>query len=105
MLRDADIGGGTVRRTFRMGTEQVRMGRPLTEAEIMTMPVANRRALIDKGMIIVYPRTPVVPSGDGERHVVARGFGKYDVIEGHKLNDKPLTKDAARALAGVPAEH
>jgi hypothetical protein len=62
------------------------------------MPVANRQALIDKRFIEVFPKDA---TGAGERHIVSAGFGKYHVIEGKKLNEFPLTKQEADALAGT----
>ena len=96
------IGGGIVRRTFKSGEHRLTSGTKLTAEEIKRMPVANRQALIDKKYIDVYPKAP--GGGDGvkaERHVVSAGFGKFHVIEGRKLNDVPLSKDQAQALAGV----
>ena len=86
------IGGGYVRRKFN----GLSSGHHLTREEIMAMPISNRRAAISLGMIDVYPQAP---GGPGERFVVNRGFGKFDVIEGKKLNDDALDKDTARVLA------
>lgn len=109
MLRANEIGGGTVRRTFRFGDAAVFAGKTLTAEQILAMPEANRRALIEKGYIVVYPKPPetetVAAPAKGKRHVVATGFGRYDVIEGRKLNKKALTKEEAQALAGVKDKH
>ena len=88
------IGGGYVRRKFN----GLSAGHHLNRDEIMAMPINNRRAAISLGMIDVYPQAP---GGPGERFVVNRGFGKFDVIEGRKLNAEPVTKEAAEELAGL----
>lgn len=109
MLADEQIGGGTVRRTFKFGDTQVFAGHPLTAEQIIGIPRANRRALVEKTFIDIYPKPPtdLAPAHelprDGERHVVSSGFGKFDVIEGRKLNSAPLTKDEAMTLAGKGA--
>lgn len=113
-FRDQDVGGAVVKRMF--GGRKA--GDTLTRAEVLAIPGANRAALINLGKIAVFPirsgTTGTVPLAASEeqrpeiehmkRHVVSRGFGKYDVIEGNILNAEPLTKDAAKALAGEPAE-
>lgn len=95
-----DIGGAVVRRTFTFDTRRLKTGDKLTRDEVLGMPGANRNALIEKQYIDVLPRAAVDP--DTERFVVNRGFGKFDVIEGRKINPEPLTsKDEAEALAAV----
>lgn len=97
IVRERDIGGATVRRIFRFGAEHVRVGQDLTREQVLAIPHNNRQALIDGGMIAIYPPQP---GGDlGELHVVSKGFGKYDVFEGRKVNDEPLqSKEEAEAL-------
>lgn len=94
IIRDEEIGGGSVLRTFTMHGESLKVGTPLSRAALLSIPYANRQALIDGGKIAVYP-----PSS--ERHVVSDGFGHYSVYAGRKLNDKPLTKAQAQKLAGI----
>lgn len=104
MIRDRDIGGGFVLRTFRMGAEQVFAGRELSRAEILAMPGANRQALIEKKFIGVYPPRPeptVKDGGQVARYVIGVGGGKCDVVEGRRLNVEPLTPEEAAALAGI----
>ncbi len=90
------IGGGVVRRAFRMGERYLLAGTKLTADEVMSINRPNRAAMIDNGMLAVWP-----PSGDarGKRYAIHTGGGGYDVIEGRKLNDKPLTREEAKALA------
>lgn len=96
-LGASDIGGGIVRRRFTIGDRDVVFGDRLTAADILAIPLSNRRALVERGHLSVYP-----PSGQAadpaDRHIANLGFGKFDVIEGRKLNSSPLTKDEAEAL-------
>jgi len=98
-----EIGGGVVRRTFRMGSEQVFSGKKLTREQILAMPIVNRTALIEKKYIEVFMAAP------GDRHIIALTEGGFDVIEGRKLNEFPLTRAQAHELAGtideVPKPH
>lgn len=94
-----DIGGAVVRRTFQFDSRRMRTGDRLTRDEVIGMPAPNRNALIEKQYIDVLPRD--IGGAGGERIVVNRGFGKFDVIEGRRLNTEPLTKDEAEALAAV----
>lgn len=97
----SEIGGGYVRRRFTCGGRVRYSGEKLTAEDLAAMPHRNREALIEMRSIDIYPK------GDGgsqysERHIVHRGCGKFDVIEGRKLNTEPLTKEQAEALAGTP---
>jgi hypothetical protein len=98
-IAEQDIGGARVRRRFSRGTEALLAGHMLTGEEVRGIPVANRRALIDAGFIEVFPHG--FGEDAGEKHIVHLGRGQYDVIQGHKLNDAPLTKDEAQQLAAV----
>lgn len=93
-------------RGFQRGAEYMKTGRVMSREEIMAIPTANRRCLIDKGHIIVWPQpqgaSQAVGDGTGvERHVVALGFGRFGVVEGRWLKDG-MTKEEAYALAGKP---
>jgi hypothetical protein len=95
----SEIGGGVVRRRFTMNGETLPVGTHLTAAQIAS--IANGRSLIRIGHIHTYPRIPgSAAEQSGNRFVVNLGFGKFDVIEGRKLNDEPMTKDDALVLAG-----
>lgn len=103
-LRDQDIGGGVVTRAFRRGTEYVRQGTRLSREDVLAIPRANRNSLIDNGLISVYPTAAAATPADARplaRLVVSRGFGNFDVIEGRKLNDAPLSKEDAEELAAA----
>ena len=54
-LRDEDIGSGMVGRGFTNGDRYMKRGEILTREQILKMPRANRMALVDKGMLLVYP--------------------------------------------------
>jgi hypothetical protein len=100
-----DIGSGRAERRIKInGTERIR-GDELSHADLASMATANRNALIENRFITVFPKSvqvrgglgaagPAVAAVEGEFHVVARGFGKYDVIKGVVLLAE-ATKDAA----------
>lgn len=93
-----DIGGGVVRRLFTNAGKVHRSGDKLTGDQIRAMPTHNMRALVENRFIEIYPQSVSVDAG---RHVIHRGQGRYDVIEGCVLNDQPLSKDDADKLAAV----
>ena len=105
-----EIGGGKVLRTFRAGEVQLMRGMTLTQEFIKAMPTSNRQVLIENNYIQVWPKAAAVsppaagPVRAAERHVVALGFGRYNVIAGEILNDKPLNREQAHELAGKPME-
>lgn len=100
-----DIGGGIVRRRFSSGGKEFTNGTVLSAGEIKAMPRNNMNALRDNGYIHIFPKAvrshlEAAPEDiKMERHVVSRGFGKYDVIEGKVMNTQPLTKETAEHLA------
>lgn len=110
------IGSGIVERAIVIGNEKKLRGYELTHEVLAQMPAANRNALIENHFISVFPKSvtvlhretarepiPVpIKEGDGEMHVVAKGFGKWDVIQGTLLGSG-LTRDEANALAGKSA--
>lgn len=93
------IGGGEVRAAFRMGTRYLFAGTRLTAEEVISINRPNRAALIDKGMLAVWPKGGDEPIFKGKRYAIHYGGGAYDVIEGRKLNDKPLTREEAQEMA------
>lgn len=95
-LKAKDIGGAIVRRPFSHGGRRVLAGARLSAAEVLAMPPNNRQALQSANYLDVFPKTT---EAVGERHIVNRGFGKFDVVSGVKLNDEPITKEQAEALA------
>lgn len=97
VVQDSAIGGGVVQRRFKIGDRPVFVGTRLSRGEILA--IRNRRTLIGGGAISVYPPAIAEP---GERHIVHNGGGRYDVIEGRKLNSGPLSKDEAEDLATRP---
>jgi hypothetical protein len=107
-LPDADIGGAFVRRGFTRftkdsspGGQYLKAGTKLSADEVRSIPMVNRRALSVSGALDIYPVAPGVPAADFDRYVIHRGGGHYDVIAGRKLNDEPLTKADAEALAAA----
>jgi len=105
-LSDSDIGGAFVRRGFTRFTKDAPQGRylkagtKLTADEVRAIPMVNRRALAVSGALDIYPVAAAAePQADFDRYVIHRGKGEYDVIAGKKLNDEPLNKADAEALA------
>src|SRR6266566_2964134 len=93
-----DIGGAQVLRTFVFGDRRMFAGLKLAADELAKIPTNNRNALIDAKYIHVWPRDVVsggLPDEHKECHVVARGFGKYDVVQGKRLNKAALTREQA----------
>lgn len=99
-----DIGGAIARRRFTFNGRTVLPKTVLSAGEVMSMPGANRRAMIDNGYISIYPRSarPSIQADADyvpvERHMVNLGFGAFDVVEGKKLNSRPLNKTEAQDL-------
>lgn len=104
------LGGAFVRRSFMKGDVRQNPGETLTTEQLMSIPKTNRRALIEQGFLETWPAVPdsaarapastTEPVKGGVRHIVSRG-NKFDVIEGTKLNDKPLSREDAAALAAA----
>jgi hypothetical protein len=95
-------GGAYVRRRFTMGNRDLINGDILSAADLAVIRPANLTALINTGKLETFPAGPTA-AGDSGRFAVHLGFGKYDVIEGHKITDEPVTKEEAEALVGAPA--
>lgn len=95
-LRSDLIGGGVVRRRFSAGGKEFHGSHILTGDEVRAF--RNHREMIRNGMIDIWPAA-VGGSGPTSRFIVGLGKDKYDVIEGRKLNDSPLSKAEASALA------
>jgi hypothetical protein len=95
-LPDHAIGGAYIRRRFDMGTRTVYPGETLTREQVLAIPTANRRALINTGRLEVYPIAPM--AAGTKRFAIHMGMGKFDVIEGTKLNNAPLTRAEAEAM-------
>lgn len=97
-ISDDDVGGARVRRIFTAAGRALRAGDMLTRDEVLAM--RNRRTLAEISAIEIWPRATGI--ADAERHIVHNGGGRFDVIAGHKLNERPLTKDEAEELATRP---
>jgi len=98
-ILDKDIGGARVRRVFSRNGEPVKPDSWLTRDEVLSIPIANRRALRDAGYIELFPLSNIETAA--ERFLVESGKGKYDVIAGQKLNKKPLSKKEAEQLVNA----
>lgn len=105
LIRDEHIGGGTVTRGFTSNGEWVRPGTRLTREELLKLPRTNLQALVDTDKVHLFPPAPGQIDGMGEMHLVSRGFGKFDVFQGRRVNEEPLSKEEAEALmAKIEAE-
>jgi len=84
-----DIGGAVVRRSFN----GKRANTVLSADEVRGIGKPNIRALISGGYLSLFP----APRG-GKRFMRKNDEGMYDVIEGHQINDAPMSRDEAKAL-------
>ena len=103
MMQDDEIGGAVVRRNINMGGRQLHNGDRLTREEVLAINRPNLKSMVDNRFLVLQMRGP----GSGDRFAVHQGRGRYDVIEGRRLNAEPMDKDAAEAMVaeGVPAKH
>ena len=92
LLGEDRIGGGFVRIGFDINGKRMTPGTSLSKETILGW--RNHRALILNGHIAVYPPKD---AGD-ERFALHIGGGRYEVVQGRKLTDAPLTKEQAEAL-------
>jgi len=104
-IAETDIGGARIRMGFTRGNVRMKAGDHLSADEVRSIPLANRRALSSAGFIEVYPqRVQVVhreaAAKPGDRFIVQVSKGQFNVIEGRRLNDEPLSREDAEKLAG-----
>lgn len=106
----ANIGFGIVKRRFESpaGNWHER-GEELPRDFLLAMPQGNRDAMLGSNQIEIFPRSverkikgPVAAEGVGEKHRVARGVGKYDVIQGVIIAQDLSKEDADKIVAGAP---
>lgn len=95
VMKSEMIGGGIVRRLFRDGDKALHAGHTLSGDEVRSF--GNHRILIQGGFIDVWPKAPDVPMG--QKYIVGVGKDRFDVIQGTKLNDAPLSRKDAALLA------
>ncbi len=103
MLTDDQIGGGWVRRPGGIKATgsfegqdykgHIPNGVHLPREWLIGVRKATRAALVSIGDIELYPTAP-----PGERFIVSRGEGVFDVVEGRRINPAPLSSKEARAL-------
>jgi hypothetical protein len=93
----SDAGGAYVKRPFDLGERNLKNGDKLTHKELMAIPEANLRALVNTGLLQLFPAAPS-DMFISERFLIPTGNGKFEVIEGHKITKKPVTKQHAQKL-------
>lgn len=84
-------------RPFLFNGEKLPVGHNLTAAQIKSIPLANRQALINQGQLDLYPIGAAAP-GETERFLIIAGPGKFHVVEGRRLTAEPIGKEEATAL-------
>jgi hypothetical protein len=96
MLSNSQIGGAIVQRRMTLGDRTMMRGDALTAEQCRSIPRQNLKAFVNTGVLELFPASPI-PEGS-QRYAVHMGMGKFDVIEGRKLNTKPLTRAEADAM-------
>lgn len=92
-----DAGGAYVRRAFDLGERKLVAGNKLTKDEVASIPSANLNALVNTGMLQLWPSAPT-DVFIAERFLIPAKGGKFEVIEGRKLTKGPVTKQYAQRL-------
>lgn len=93
--------GGVVLRSLVTAGATLKPGTEISAEFVASWPIANRRALSESGTVRWHPFSKsdnVEAVGKVGRHLAHRGGGRFDVIEGHIINDEPLTREEAEAL-------
>lgn len=94
-LPDSEIGGGKVLRTFTRGGERLQAGHMLTRDEMLSIPTANRRALVDSNYISLYPLAA------GEGHITQVSKNGFIVIKGVKVTPEPVSREEAERIVAA----
>lgn len=95
----AEAGGAYVRRAFEFRGKKLKNGDKLTREELESIPEANLQALVNTKVLQLWPASPD-SLFIAEKFVVSAGRGKYKVIEGRLLTQRPVSKAHALKLAG-----
>lgn len=108
-----ELAGAVVRRPLNRGGQRVPVGTTLSAEDFLSISYPVRRIFANNGHVTPFYRRPGEPdyvpppppapvSGDDAapvHHIIHRGGGRYDVVRGALLNDAPLSREAAEALA------
>lgn len=77
-------------------------GDPLSHADLASIAIANRNAMIENRFITVFPKSAMrgVPAQtlmaiEGTHHIFALGFNRYAVVKGVMLRDDLVGQDEA----------
>lgn len=99
------ITGALVRRAYSQGGETIPAGTRLSVDEFEAINASVRRLWVRDGNLLpIYTPDESVPRPLGTRHVIHRGAGRYDVVQGVQINTDPLSREEAEALAGADAQ-
>jgi hypothetical protein len=93
------IAGARVIRAFDRADGRVSAGAVISPAEFTAMARASRRVMVKNGHIEPFYVPLGTPGVDVQRHVVHRGAGRYDVIQGTLLTSEWVSKEEAEQLA------
>jgi len=104
-----DLGGGIVRRRitvsgiraeFDAAGGVIPIGTVLTADEMGKFRLANLRSMISHKQIEIWPMAANGGAAqmNGQRHIVAREDGKFDVVQGIVVNEKPVSRKIADKL-------
>jgi hypothetical protein len=96
-----DIGGGIVRRAITLaGGKRLAVGTVLTAEDLGGFRLANLRSMVTHKQIEIWPAVAngSKAAASGQRHLLARADGKFDVVQGEIVNTKPLSQKMAEKL-------
>lgn len=103
-IPDNEVSGARVVRPF----DSYKLNDTISAADIAKWPEQNWKAMVDQGMVELIRREspaasdiplPYSIGGALVRVVVPREDGRFDVVEGARINPEPLDEAAAEALA------
>ena len=106
-----ELAGAVVRRPFSKGGERVPIGTVLSAEDFLAIGYPVRRIFVANSQLTPFYRRPGDPAympppprdieaaPEAAHHIIHRGGGRFDVVKGIILNDAPLTREAAEAIA------
>lgn len=99
------LAGAVVRRPFNQGGSRIYGGAVLSKDAFLAIGYAVRRIFVrEERLTPFYVPDSAAPPPPGTRHVIHRGGGRYDVVHGIQLNELPLSREEAEALASETSQ-